>query len=244
MFAKSTIAIFEGSKGREYYSICDTWANIGKSVYYDIDFPVNLALKLNRLQCTDTTKQVGFIHCGNCQVYGTYKNIAMIPCGNCIKHFPEYKCDCFDGSMSFTEYVDDLGALNIEDMTHWACGPDCIWFASNAIYGALDTKKLSLSKLHRVEMCTQRLQQEEEKIAAEAAATKEEEQEDQEEEEKEEGELSDDEVEDELDCEHEETVLENNTVYDPSSRSLPPQDQAILDQFSDFCDRIMRGDQF
>ena len=244
MFAKSTIAIFDGSKGREYYSICDTWATGETSVYYDIDFPLNLALKLNRIQCNDESKKFGFIHCGNCQAHGMYRNIAMIPCGNCIKRFPEYSCDCFDGRMSFTEYVDDLHALDIDDMTHWSCGPDCVWFASNAIYGALDTKNVRLSPLHANEVCTQKLaymtkkfQEEEKKMAAAVAEMEGREEEEEEEEEKEEGEVSDNEVADE------ETVLENS-VNDLSQRSLSPQDQAILDQFSEFCDRIIRGDHF
>lgn len=253
MFAKSTIAIFEGSKGREYYSICDTSVSTEKSVYYDIDFPLHLALKINRLQCREPSKQTGFIRCSNCQIYGMYKNIAMVPCGTCMKQFPEYKCDCFDGRMSFTEYVDDLRALEVEDMTHWACGPECKWFAPNAIYSALDTKKVSLSKLHRAEVCTQRLaymnqrvQEEENKADAEITEQnrrlsfgeiiRETIGETIGETVREEGEISDIAVE-----EDEETVLEN-FIDDPSSRSLSPQDQAVLDQFSDFCDRIMRGD--
>ena len=287
MFAKSTIAIFDGSKGREYYSIHDTWANGEKSVYYDIDFPLNLALKLNRLQCKEETKQVGFMNCLNCQIYGTYKNIAMIPCWNCVKHIPEYKCDCFDGRMSFKDYVDDLQTLDVTDMTHLCCGPNCVWFASNAIYGALDTKEIGLSKLHTNEIRVQRLATILQDFRCHVFSPSEEKQ--TEDDELEEGELRDDELEEgeeeqkeySGDSDDETTLGENPedddsdnesdnpvpvlTPYsDSESDSENPEDdehvvapeftpeqntynwsvveQSIIDQFSEMCDRVMRGE--
>ena len=224
MFATNTIAVFEGSKGREYYSIHNPCVSANRSVYYDIDFPLQLALKMDK-----TDNNTGFKSCIDCQLNGTYKNIAIIPCGNCIQQFPKYKCNCFDGRMSlvdgratFEDYINskEIGS-GVHDLTPWRCGPDCVWFASKSVYGVFDPKTVSLSKSHRNEFTIHDMR--DIFTTTNARITKD----------------DDDDIED--DREFSDGSLESSTekavIYPFSSA-----EQSILDQFSSFCDRVMHGD--
>ena len=229
MFAKSTIAVFEGSRGRDYYSIHGLWVPGEKPVYYDIDFPLQLAMKL------ETPKNnTGFQNCLDCQFYGTYQNIAIVPCGNCLNQFPEYKCNCFNKGER----------PNFNDLKNWCCGTNCVWFASNAIYSTLDPTTISLSKVHNDKIC--QLQRGEietkEEVNYTYVAMEEVEADDKEEAHKLEDKDSDDEDEDHNPDDEDSDDESDNDEYDLETNNLSAAEQSILNQFSEFCDRVMYGE--
>ena len=86
MFANNTISVYTGRYGRDYYAIHDPrYEPKGHSVYYDIDFPLSLALKLRQ------TPKVGHLHCADCCRYGSYNGIALHLCPSCLQTFPDYE---------------------------------------------------------------------------------------------------------------------------------------------------------
>ena len=146
MFATNTVSVFIGSRGRSYYSIHGANVETDPPMYYDIEFPLPLALKIETSDEYENST-IGHRRCGQCQDNGMYRNIAVTMCSRCIQEFPEYVCDCINRNVHFGDYV--LQSDHLDNMRHLSCGPNCIWFAENAIYGSMNFREIGLSRFHQ-----------------------------------------------------------------------------------------------
>jgi hypothetical protein len=141
MMNNSAITVYEGSRGRFYYCVNQKI----QPVFYDIEFPLLLALQLEALEGTG----VGHHSCKDCQDDGMYRNVAVTLCSRCVQEFPEYVCDCVEEQVNIGAYV--LLSDNVDNTRHLSCGPHCIWFADNGIYGCVNFRGIGLSHEHQQE---------------------------------------------------------------------------------------------
>lgn len=151
MLASRVVSVFDGPKGRSYYSIHGQSTKIPKTVYYDINFPLQLAMKLE----STSLKTIGFRTCLNCQAYGMYQKIAFVPCVNCLKQvYPSLLCNC-GTNINMNDYIQQsLESPSTGDLSLniFHCGDKCSWFNTHSIYGDLDPKTIRLCTLHCKEM--------------------------------------------------------------------------------------------
>lgn len=141
MMNNSAITVYEGSRGRFYYCVNQKI----QPVFYDIEFPLLLALQLEAREGTG----VGHHTCKVCQEDGMYRNVAVTLCSRCVQEFPEYVCDCVQEQVNIGAYV--LLSDNVDNIRHLSCGPHCIWFADNGIYGCVNFRGIGLSHEHQQE---------------------------------------------------------------------------------------------
>jgi hypothetical protein len=141
MMNNSAITVYEGSRGRFYYRVNQKI----QPVFYDIEFPLLLALQLEAREGTG----VGHHSCKDCQDDGMYRNVAVTLCSRCVQEFPEYVCDCVQEQVNIGAYV--LLSDNVDNTRHLSCGPHCIWFADNGIYGCVNFRGIGLSHEHQQE---------------------------------------------------------------------------------------------
>ena len=141
MMNNSAITVYEGSRGRFYYCVNQKI----QPVFYDIEFPLLLALQLEAREGTG----VGHHSCKDCQDDGMYRNVAVTLCSRCVQEFPEYVCDCVQEQVNIGAYV--LLSDNVDNTRHLSCGPHCIWFADNGIYGCVNFRGIGLSHEHQQE---------------------------------------------------------------------------------------------
>ena len=148
MLASHVVSIFDGPKGRSYYSIHGQSTIQQKSVYYDINFPLQLAVKLE----STPLKTIGFQSCLNCQAYGMYNKIAFVPCVNCLKQVDtSFLCNC-GTNIDMDNYVKQCIETNDLSLNFFNCGDKCIWFDTNSIYNHIDPNTIQLCNLHCKEM--------------------------------------------------------------------------------------------
>lgn len=129
------LPVFCGSKGRYYYTCHSGFSpqkNKSFPLYFDIQFPMEIALKLER---EDFDELYGPRHCISCRTFGTIEGITMMLCQQCINDVcPKYGCKC-----------EDISADNKE-----ACGYLCTLFSSVCgLYADVDLHKVALSKEHQ-----------------------------------------------------------------------------------------------
>lgn len=129
------LPVFCGSKGRYYYTCHSGFSpqkNKSFPLYFDIQFPMEIALKLER---EDYDELYGPRHCISCRTFGTIEGITMMLCQQCINDVcPKYGCKC-----------EDISADNKE-----ACGYLCTLFSSVCgLYADVDLHKVALSKEHQ-----------------------------------------------------------------------------------------------
>lgn len=102
----STIRVYTGVNGRQYYMIGNSL------VAYDIAFPLHIAMRVsypnpyelndfgrflyNKNQSHNSLRE-GHEECRNCKVFASFKNIAISVCGTCHSGYPELACDCTNG---------------------------------------------------------------------------------------------------------------------------------------------------
>lgn len=129
------LPVFCGSKGRYYYTCHSGFSpqkNKSFPLYFDIQFPMEIALKLER---EDFDELYGPRHCISCRTFGTIEGITMMLCPRCINDVcPKYGCKCEDISVDNQE----------------ACGYLCTLFSSVCgLYADVDLHKVALSKEHQ-----------------------------------------------------------------------------------------------
>ena len=129
------LPVFCGSKGRYYYTCHSGFSpqkNKSFPLYFDIQFPMEIALKLER---EDFDELYGPRHCISCRTFGTIDGITMMLCQQCINDVcPKYGCKCEDISVDNQE----------------ACGYLCKLFSSVCgLYADVDLHKVALSKEHQ-----------------------------------------------------------------------------------------------
>lgn len=129
MMANTVIPIFNGgNEARKYYTINDG-TDDKRTIYYDINYPVQLALK----EIEHDEPGFGFRECVNCRAYGMQNNVALMPCWNCMTTFNlqnKYKCHKADATLN-------------------PCCSTCTWFSStHGIYPDLTPDDFCLQTLH------------------------------------------------------------------------------------------------
>lgn len=129
------LPVFCGSKGRYYYTYHSGFSpqkNKSFPLYFDIQFPMEIALKLER---EDFDELYGPRHCISCRTFGTIEGITMMLCPQCINDVcPKYGCKCEDISVDNQE----------------ACGYLCKLFSTVCgLYADVDLHKVALSKEHQ-----------------------------------------------------------------------------------------------
>ena len=215
MYPTHMLPVFCGSKGRYYYTYHSGYSpqkNNSFPLYFDILFPMEIALKLER---EDFDELYGPRHCISCRTFGTIDGITMMLCPQCINEVcPKYGCKCEDISVDNQE----------------ACGYLCKLFSSVCgLYADVDLHKVALSKEH------QKQYDEYYRFPKESSdsESEEDEEKDEEEEEEEDGDesqpverVSTPQLLYELDPEPRETVPE------PEPQSSQPQSQSPLSQLT------------
>ena len=146
MFATNMVAIFTGPRGRKYYTVHGSMDNALR-VFYDIAFPLPLALDIEHMVETDN-ERIGHRYCKHCQCKGMYRNVATTLCSTCVQEFPDYVCECVKRNVNYDDYVLQRDYMK-DGLQHLQCGPKCIWFAENGIYGGVNFREIGLGLLHQ-----------------------------------------------------------------------------------------------
>ena len=146
MFATNMVAIFTGPRGRKYYTVHGSMDNALR-VFYDIAFPLPLALDIEHMVESDN-ERIGHRYCKHCQCKGMYRNVATTLCSTCVQEFPDYVCECVKRNVNYDDYVLHCDYMK-DGLQHLQCGPKCIWFAENGIYGGVNFREIGLGLLHQ-----------------------------------------------------------------------------------------------
>ena len=141
---QNTIQIYTGKLGRQYYTVNDS------PLYFDINFPINIACHAFNEQLIDTFNQLGPYNCKNCNRYGTFKNIHFNVCANC-HGLPAYKplvCHhsggCFKDDIQ--EQLDLYKTCNGYMILDCDSDKDCI---INHYYHDVDFTRVGLNEKHQ-----------------------------------------------------------------------------------------------
>jgi hypothetical protein len=147
---KNKIYVFTGPLGNQYYRISK------KNIYYDIKFPLEIALDM----CYSQRQHFGPDNgCLNCISYASYNGIQLGICTNCIKYSKEiykkskkiyYKLDCkcsLNGMSDNIKYQLDNFKTMDGYMIMECESKYCI---HNNIYFTTDFTKTSLSEKHKI----------------------------------------------------------------------------------------------
>ena len=131
---KNKIYIYTGKYGRQCYRIKN------KKTYYDINFPLTLALELQN-------SVDGPERCLNCLEYASFNGVQLYLCGNCNQHSINkyYDCSCIRGG-SLQEIIDkELDCYFTDGFMNFGCSSMCIL---NNYYKDICFDQICLSDKH------------------------------------------------------------------------------------------------